>query len=279
MPTLKVRSFLRYTVFTPTSFVFQLAAQHTDRQSLIHELFVTSSTRRYEVTPPDHAENRLIRLSAEPGTFTLQYDAAVQLLPRLDHPDVLEEQAHADLPTEVLPYVNPSRYCESDRLTQFVLDEFADLPPGVARVDAICRWIHAHMTYAPGSTDERTSACEVLDQRAGVCRDYAHLAIAFCRALCIPARYVSGYSVGLEPPDFHGVFEAYLGGAWYLFDPTLKAPTTGLVRISTGRDAADTAFATIIGAAELDEIAIEARCTRGALSHRQHRAGQVVSTA
>jgi transglutaminase-like putative cysteine protease len=100
-----------------------------------------------------------------------------------------------------------------------------------------------------------------LIQRVGVCRDYAHLAIALCRALCIPARYISGYAVALQPPDFHGFFEAYLGARWYLFDATRMAPVEGFVRIGTGRDAADASFATIIGEAALTYMAVWAEQT------------------
>ena len=108
-------------------------------------------------------------------------------------------------------------------------------------------------------SDACSSACDVLVQRAGVCRDFAHVALTLCRALSIPARYVSGYAVGLNPPDFHGFFEAYLGTRWYLFDATRMAPRDGLVRIGTGRDAADAAFATVIGAATLKDMTVSAQ--------------------
>jgi transglutaminase-like putative cysteine protease len=160
------------------------------------------------------------------------------------------------LPNEVLTYLNPSRYCESDRLTHFALRIFGDIEPGFSRVTAICDWIHNNLDYQSGSSGESTSACDVLIQRLGVCRDYAHLAIALCRALCIPARYVSGYALALQPPDFHGFFEAYLGTRWYLFDATRMAPVEGFIRIGTGRDAADASFATIIGEAKLTYMAV-----------------------
>ena len=125
------------------------------------------------------------------------------------------------------------------------------MAPGFDRVTGICNWIWEHLSYVPGSTDGSSTAVDVLVGAAGVCRDYAHLGITFCRALGIPARYVSGYAVDLEPPDFHGFFEAFLDGEWYLFDATRMAPVDGLVRIATGRDAADVAFASIVGVAEL----------------------------
>jgi transglutaminase-like putative cysteine protease len=138
---------------------------------------------------------------------------------------------------------------------------FDNVPPGFSRVMAICDWINSNIDYQLGSSNVSTSACDVLIQRVGVCRDYAHLAIAFCRALCIPARYISGYAVDLQPPDFHGFFEAYLGSRWYLFDATRKAPVEGFVRIGTGRDAADASFATIIGGAMLTNMAVWAEQT------------------
>jgi len=103
------------------------------------------------------------------------------------------------------------------------------------------------LDYTPGSTTAKTTAADVLLQRTGVCRDYAHLAIALCRGIGIPARYVAGYALQLQPPDFHGFMEAFLDGNWYLFDPTRMTSTLGLVRIGTGRDAADVSVATITG--------------------------------
>jgi len=133
---------------------------------------------------------------------------------------------------------------------------FGNVEPGFSRVTAICDWINNNLDYQAGSTGESTSACDVLIQRVGVCRDYAHLAIALYRALCIPARYISGYAVALQSPDFHGFFEAYLRSRWYLFDATQMAPVEGFVRIGTGRDAADASFATIIGEATLTTLAV-----------------------
>src|SRR4029077_16027786 len=179
--------------------------------------------------------------------------------PEVDSPPQIPEAKHPELPEEVLPYLNPSRYCESDRLSAFAMAEFGRLDRGYLRVDAIRDWTHEHLRYQSGSTNTSTTACDVLIQRTGVCRDYAHLAIALCRALCIPARYVSGYAVALEPPDFHGFFEAYLGDRWYLFDATRLAPVEGLVRIGMGRDAADVPFATIIGAATLEKKIVSAQ--------------------
>ena len=173
-------------------------------------------------------------------------------------PKVLDEVGHPELPVEVLPFLNPSRYCESDQLGQFAWREFSGVPSGHSRVQAIADWVNENISYISGTTDASSSACDVLIQRTGVCRDFAHVSITLCRALGIPARYVSGYAVGLEPPDFHGFFEAYLHDRWYLFDATKMAPVSGLVRIGVGRDAADTSFAIIVGQAELQSMSVGA---------------------
>jgi transglutaminase-like putative cysteine protease len=127
------------------------------------------------------------------------------------------------------------------------MEQFGSLLPGYSRVTAICNWTYERLSYTPGSTGPTTTATDVLELRQGVCRDFAHVAISLCRAMGIPARYVAGYAVNLHPPDFHGFFEAYLDGRWFLFDATRLAPVGGFVRIGTGRDAADVAFSTIRG--------------------------------
>jgi transglutaminase-like putative cysteine protease len=259
MSLIEVSSELAYQVNTPSDFLFNVAAAQTSHQSVRNESVSVTPEIPYEVCQIGGEHNRVLRLRVDQGTFTLAYHAVVNLTPELDNSPAIEEASYAELPSEILPYLNPSRYCESDRLARFAQQEFGHLEPGFSRVTAVCNWIHQFLDYVAGTTDARTSACDVLIQRTGVCRDYAHLAISLCRALCIPARYVSGYAVGLEPPDFHGFFEAYLGEHWYLFDATRMAPTHGLVRIGTGRDASDASFATIIGAAVLQTMTVTAK--------------------
>ena len=136
-----------------------------------------------------------------------------------------------------MQYLYPSRYCESDMLVRLALQEFGGAAPGFERVTQICNWIHAHVEYLHRATNPMTSAYDTATERAGVCRDFAHLAIAFCRALAIPARFVSGYAFNLYPCDFHACFEAFLGNSWYFFDATRLVPQSGFIRIGTGRDA------------------------------------------
>lgn len=249
---------LHYQVTAPTSFLFHVTAANTPHQTVDHEEVRVEPAKEYDIGYLGAEDNRVFRLQAIPGDLTLHYEARVSLNPVVDSLPQIPETDHPQLPEDVLPYLNPSRYCESDRLSAFAVAEFGGLDRGYSRVAAICEWTYNHLQYQSGSTNASTGACDVLILRSGVCRDYAHLAIALCRALCIPARYVSGYAVALEPPDFHGFFEAYLGDQWYLFDATRLAPMEGLVRIGMGRDAADVPFATIIGAATLKNKVVSA---------------------
>jgi transglutaminase-like putative cysteine protease len=136
-------------------------------------------------------------------------------------------------------------------LTKLACVEFGHLPTGYARVEAVRRWVHERTRFVPGTSSTATTALETLTEQQGVCRDFSHLMIALCRALNIPARLVTGIDYGADPSlgpmDFHAYVEAFLGNRWYLFDPTDISPTTGLIRIGTGRDAADVSFATIFG--------------------------------
>ncbi len=258
MSLIRVGCELHYQVTAPTSFLFHVTAASTPHQVVHHEEVQVQPAQEYDICYLGAEDNRVFRLQAMPGELTLHYQARVSLNPAVESPPQIPETDHPELPEEAIPYLNPSRYCESDRLASFVMAEFGRLDRGYSRVAAICEWTYEHLKYRSGSTDSSTGACDVLILRTGVCRDYAHLAIALCRALCIPARYVSGYAVALEPPDFHGFFEAYLGDHWYLFDATRLAPVEGLVRIGMGRDAADVPFATIIGAATLKNKVVSA---------------------
>ncbi len=258
VPTISVRSQLNYEVKQPSTFVFKIAAATTQHQSVDSEQFIYDPEVQFSSNQTDLEQNRIYRAQVNPCNLTLTYEASVQTSTRIgDNIDAPESQPH-ELPPEVLPYLNPSRYCESDLLGRFAIEEFGAVNRGYGRVLTICDWVNDHLDYVPGATGPTTTAADVILSRNGVCRDYAHLAISLCRGLGIPARYVSGYACNLQPPDFHGFFEAYLGGQWYFFDPTRLASVDGLVRIATGRDAADTAFATITGNTLLVSKQVEA---------------------
>jgi transglutaminase-like putative cysteine protease len=155
-----------------------------------------------------------------------------------------------DLPALVVPYLFPSRYCESDRFATLVRRDFGNLSGG-DQVQSIAEWIRGHVDYVAGTSDASTTATDCFIARQGVCRDFAHLMVAMTRAAGIPARVVAAYAWRLDPQDFHAVAEVWLDGAWYLVDATGLAPCEGIVRIGVGRDATDISFLTVFGSAEL----------------------------
>jgi transglutaminase-like putative cysteine protease len=157
------------------------------------------------------------------------------------------------LPEDALVFLIASRFCDSDRLLDLAWTHFSDTNPGWARVQAICDFVHERIAFGYEHARVTRSASEAYEEKRGVCRDYAHLAVAFCRALNIPARYCTGYlgDVGVPPPyspgDFAAWFEAYLGGQWHTFDPRNNVPRIGRVLLARGRDAADVAITTTFG--------------------------------
>nr|CAA6830105.1 MAG: Transglutaminase domain-containing protein [uncultured Thiotrichaceae bacterium] len=251
MTQISIGSTLNYEVREPTIFLFKIAAAVTEQQSISNETLTFEPNLNVEQCQVGEDGNRLHRLVVQPCNLTIQYEALAEIHHDIEQMGDVKESAIAEIPPEVLTYMNPSRYCESDLLARFAFEEFGHLERGYLRVQAIIDWVHSHLDYIPGSTHATTTATDVLLQRTGVCRDYAHLAISLCRGIGIPARYVSGYAVDLDPPDYHGFLEAYLDGQWYLFDPTRLASTLALIRIGVGRDAADVAFSTLTGSAVL----------------------------
>jgi transglutaminase-like putative cysteine protease len=178
------------------------------------------------------------------GEVGIVYSATVENRVRQLLPAVGRQHLWADLPEHTLPFLLPSRFCPSDKFMRFAAREFGAAGDGVAKVMAVLEWITRNVDYLHGISTPETTAERTFVDRAGVCRDFTHLAITLCRALSIPARAVSAYALGLEPPDFHAIFEVYLEGGWWLVDPTRLAPIEGIVRIGSGRDAADIAFLT-----------------------------------
>ena len=196
----------------------------------------------------DAAGSRLHVVDAAAGPLTLSYAATV-------------ERALAEAPVrelDLVEYLRPSRYCESDTLGPTALAEFGGLS-GRSLLDAVSSWVGTRLSYVPGSSGPTDGAVQTLLARQGVCRDYAHLVIALLRALDVPARLVAVYAPGLDPMDFHAVAEAHVDGAWHVVDATTLAPRSTLLRISTGRDAADTAFlSTYGGGVSLDAVTVSA---------------------
>ncbi|MBS1177800.1 MAG: transglutaminase domain protein [Proteobacteria bacterium] len=248
---------LAYQLEGDCEFVFLIHVALDRGQSLVEETLHIEPPLPYRSYTDEHSGNRFMRLSAGAGALTVSYHAVVDRVIDAVDPHG-QEVAVRDMPDEVLRFVLPTRYCESDLLGQVAQQMFGALPGGYSRVRAICDWVHDNVSYRIGSTNATTTARDVFLQRTGVCRDYAHLAVTFCRALNIPARLVSAYAHFDEPPpDFHAIFEAYLGGRWVLFDPSGMAPVHEVARLATGRDAKDVAFATIFGPARMVSISPE----------------------
>lgn len=252
----QVDSQLVYTVNQPSTFIFNVQVVRNDFQKIIAEELQLDPQLPFDELTVDENGNRYVRLVAPVGNLAVNYQATVDLSHFLTDEKTIAEVPPAELPMEIFKYLYPSRYCQSDMLFGLVQSEFNNLEPGYSKVAAICEWIYEKVTYLSGSSDSQTSAYETAMQRAGVCRDFAHLGVAFCRSLNIPARFVSVYAYQLEPQDFHAVFEAYLGDRWYLFDATKLAPKEGFIRVGTGRDAADVSVATIFGSVKLEEMKI-----------------------
>jgi len=232
-------------------FIFNVQAARTRQQMVLAEdLSLNQRVPVQEYTDPASG-GRFLRLRAHEGELTLVYRGTVQIAHHAEDPRLIGETWVPDLPGSVLPYLYPSRYCESDVLNAFAMEQFGALWQGCTRVQAICEWVQRHVAFVPGSSRGTTSAAETLRQRQGVCRDFAHLMIALCRAVNIPARFTTGLDYGadpaLGPTDFHAYVEAFVGGRWYLFDPSGTAIPMGLVRLASGRDAADSAYASIFG--------------------------------
>jgi len=248
---------LSYRVRHHVPFVFNVQAQRCAGQEIVTESLQIDPDIPLESWTMPESGNRYFRLIAPPGGFQVRYQAQVALDHPVEDPTDIAEIPPGELPLSVLTQLYPSRYCQSDLLERFAQRTFGALRPGYQRVVAICNWIHDNVDYVSGASDASTSAYDTVSQRAGVCRDFAHLGIAVCRALGIPARYVSAYAWRLDPPDFHAVFEAFLRGpagpGWYMFDPTRMAASEGIVRIGVGRDAGEVAFCTQFGEMEADK--------------------------
>jgi transglutaminase-like putative cysteine protease len=256
---------LDYNVLSTSDFVFVIQPSNTAYQRVVWERLVTEPNLVVEEQVEGSPANRHLRLRSEPGKLCIKYDAVVDLVHHFALPSDVPEHPVAEVPPEILKYVYPSRYCQSDRLVAVAMSEFANMAPGYERVEAIRKWVQSRTRFQVGSSHPGTSALETYESCTGVCRDFAHLMITLCRALNIPARFATGIDYGadpsLGPTDFHCYVEAYLGDRWYLFDPSGISPRMGLLRIGTGRDASEVAFATIFGTVQwtMPKIRIEAQ--------------------
>ena len=254
---------LNYTLPQPTPMILTLNVHYSRASDLVrpdHMLTHPSvPIRSYR----DSFGNWCTRLVAPAGKFKVFSDAVINDSGRPD-PVVPFAPQHPveELPEETLLFLLGSRYCETDKLSEIAWKLFANTPPGWARAQAICDFVHNHITFGYEHASPTKTAWEVYRDRKGVCRDFAHLAVALCRCMNIPARYCTGYlgDVGMPPPygvmDFAGWFEAYLGGQWHTFDPRNNMPRIGRILIARGRDAADVAITTTFGPNTLESFLV-----------------------
>lgn len=244
-----IHSSLSYQVNGPTTFIFNIHALKTPSQTVLEEqIYVDPPMRLDEYTSHDDS-CRFSRIKVEgPLNFRIDYSATVDMQHKIiDERNSMDIVEVVDLDSYIASFLYPSRYCQSDKLMKFAFKEFGHYYSVYEQVSAISDWIYNNIEYISGSTNANTSAIDTIIERVGVCRDFAHLGIALCRALTIPARYFTGYAYQLFPQDFHACFEAHIDGNWIIFDSTKLAPLNGLVKIATGRDAADSAVCSIFG--------------------------------
>ena len=252
---------LNYDLPQATPMILTLNVHHSRASDLAGPDYMKTTPSVPSAAYRDGFGNWCTRLIAPQGLFRVTGDAVVNDTGALDavSPSAIQHVV-PQLPEETLVFLLGSRYCETDKLSEIAWSLFSGSPFGWGRVQAICDFVHQHIQFGYQFASPTKTAWDVYNERRGVCRDFAHLAIALCRCMNIPARYCTGYlgDIGRpkdpSPMDFAGWFEAYLGGAWHTFDPRNHVPRIGRILIARGRDAADLAIATTFGPNKLASI-------------------------
>lgn len=260
--TVRVGCSLAYETTVPTPVLFVLKPRLEGRVLVMQEkLSFGIGLPSYEFQ--DFHGNMTYRATLMPGRNEIRHDALVAVSSLPDSRELLGQmQTVGQIPADLLRYTLPSRYCDSDKLLNFAWNQFGQTVHGLPRVQAICDWVHKNIEYRTLSGRPDLSASEVIERRYGVCRDFAHAAIALCRTFNLPARYVTGHlpDIGCldpgSPMDFHAYCEVCLGQEWLTFDPRFNVPRIGRVKVAHGSDAVDGAFATIYGQAKLTHFEV-----------------------
>lgn len=242
---------LDYELAGPAEFLLNIHAAQTPRQSVVEEFFEVVPAQSVALDCDPVSGNRIAAFGATSGLLAVRYAALVDLEHLVVDPAHIVAETPSALPVVTHRFLYPSRYCQADLIQQDAWDRFGPLVRGYAQVVAVRDWVRESLQFRIGVSQSHTTVVDTLRDGAGVCRDFAHTMIAYCRALNYPSRFATGVDYGsdpaLGPPDFHAYVEVFIGGLWYVFDPTGISPVTGLIRIGTGRDAADVSFATIFG--------------------------------
>jgi transglutaminase-like putative cysteine protease len=256
--TVRVGCSLVYEVTGDATLLLNLKLRPDRNHALVSEALALGNHLHGEEFDDSHG-NRVVRVKLARGTNCFRHDAIVSVSSQPDNHDIVATvpQTPDHLPVSLLRYTLPSRYCDSDKLTDFAWTKFGHIEHGMPRVQAISRWLHENIEYRYMSGRSDISAWDVLQRGYGVCRDFAHLAIAINRTFNLPTRYVTGHlpDIGFPDPtnhmDFHAYAEVYIGGAWFTTDARFHAPRIGRIKVSCGQDAVDGAFSTIYGGATL----------------------------
>lgn len=239
---LRIDARLDYRFDAPVDVLLQLEAALIPEQTVEQAWIDLPPCDHFARVPAQDDIGERIWLRIQ-GDLVVRYTATVAIHRVLADWPALEKVPPHQLPGETVAYLLPSHYCPSDRFRSFVESEFGVIEHG-GQILAMRDWIDRQLHYVPGSSDTTTTAADTFISRQGICRDYAHLLIAFARAAGVPARIASVYALGVEPPDFHAVAEIFMGGSWHLLDPTGMAKEAAMAKIGVGRDAADVAFLT-----------------------------------
>ena len=256
--TLRVGCSLTYEATGAAWLLLALKPRPDRNHAVIFEALTLGNNLPAEEFTDGHG-NHIYRVTLAPGSNFFRHDAIVSVSSQPDNHDLppCAPLSPGELPTDLLRYTLPSRYCDSDKLTNFAWEKFGQVEHGLPRVTAISQWVHDNIEYRYFSGRPDLSAWDVLQRGYGVCRDFAHLAVALNRAFNIPARYVTGHlpDIGVPDPenhmDFHAYAEVYLGGHWFTTDARFHVPRIGRIKVSCGQDAVDSAFSTIYGGATL----------------------------
>jgi len=272
--TVRVGCSLVYEVTGTASLLLNLKLRPDRNHVVLSEALALGNNLPAEEFSDSHG-NRVFRVKLAPGTNCFRHDAIVAVSSQPDNHHFVADtvpEAPGDLPAGLLRYTLPSRYCDSDKLTNFAWEKFGHVEHGIPRVQAISRWLHDNIEYRYMSGRCDFSAWDVLQRGYGVCRDFAHLAIAINRTFNLPARYVTGHlpDIGFPDPnnhmDFHAYAEVYIGGTWFTTDARFHVPRIGRIKVSCGQDAVDGAFSTIYGGATLTYFQVWAyQVTRGSV--------------
>ena len=247
--TVRVGCRQTYNASKPTTTLVIVKPHHSQTQEVTQERFIVTPEKTGEEFQNENG-NTVYRFVFPTGTTTIEHDALVRVSSQVDNFGLVPRyEPLSEVPTPTLRYTLPSRYCDSDVLEEFALKEFGHIAPGIELVQTICDWTHQKIEYRAGIDSSTTSASQTIKCGYGVCRDFAHVAIALCRCFELPTRYVCGHlaDIGRKSTesrmDFHAYFEVYLG-TWFTFDARFNVPRRGRIKVAQGLDASDTEIST-----------------------------------